>query len=169
MSHGRLALCSATKIPLALISRAAGSIDTTSRKSSIYGEKMIWKVTLSSALYFFLQKICARLTSLSVFFFVILFSFETVWEVFLSQTVGRVIVPDIIFRDRTCLVFCFHGCVVKFQAREAIKQLAKKCELKSWQSSLCAFCLSFLFSFFLFFFFSFNLSFFKLVKPGRLY
>ena len=29
------------------------------------------------------------------------------------------IVPDIIFRDRTCLVFCFLGCVVKFQAREA--------------------------------------------------
>ena len=28
------------------------------------------------------------------------------------------IVPDIIFRDRTCLVFCFLGCV-KFQAREA--------------------------------------------------
>ena len=79
MSHCRLALCSATKIPLALISRAAGSIDTTSRKSSIYEEEMIWKVTLSSALFFFLQKICARLTSLSVFFFfVILFSFETV-------------------------------------------------------------------------------------------
>ena len=29
------------------------------------------------------------------------------------------IVPDIIFRDQTCLVFCFLGCVVKFQAREA--------------------------------------------------
>ena len=72
MSHGRLALCSATKIPLALISRAAGSIDTTSRKSSIYEEEMIWKVTLSSALFFFfLQKICARLTSLSVFFFLL--------------------------------------------------------------------------------------------------
>ena len=38
---------------------------------------------------------------------------------FLFQTVGRVIVPGIIFRDRTCLVFCFLGCVVKFQAREA--------------------------------------------------
>ena len=63
------------------------------------------------------------------------------------------IVPDIIFRDRTCLVFCFLGCVVKVQAREAIKQLAKKRELESWQSSLCASCLSF----FLFFFFSFLL------------
>ena len=29
------------------------------------------------------------------------------------------IVPDVIFRDRTCLVFCFLGCVGKFQAREA--------------------------------------------------
>ena len=29
------------------------------------------------------------------------------------------IVPDIRFRDRTCFVFCFLGCVVKFQAREA--------------------------------------------------
>ena len=38
---------------------------------------------------------------------------------FLFQTVGREIVPDIIFRDRPCLVFCFLGYVVKFQAREA--------------------------------------------------
>ena len=90
---------------------------------------------------------------------------------FLFQTVGRVIVPDIIFRDRTCLVFCFLGCAVKFQAREAIQLLAEKRELESWQSSLCAFCLSF----FLFFFFSFlllaffllYLSFIKLVKPVR--
>ena len=31
------------------------------------------------------------------------------------------IVPDITFRDRTCFVFCFLGCVMnsKFQAREA--------------------------------------------------
>ena len=29
------------------------------------------------------------------------------------------IVPDITFRDRMCFVFCFLGCVVKFQAREA--------------------------------------------------
>ena len=149
MSHGRLSLCSTTKILLALISRATSSTDTTSRKSAIE-EKMIWKVTLSSALIFFLQKIFARLTSLFLFF---LFSFETVWDVFLFQIVGRLIVPDIIFRDRTCLVFCFLGCVVKFQAREAIKQLAEKRELESWQSSLCAFCLSF----FLFFFFSFLL------------
>ena len=80
------------------------------------------------------------------------------------------IIPDIIFRDRTCLVFCFLGCVVKFQAREA----------NSWPRSAssnpgnlvsCAFCLPF----FLFFFFSFlllaffllHLSFIKLVKPVR--
>ena len=52
MSHGRLAFCSATKILPAFISRAAGSTDTTSRKSAIE-EKMFWKVTLSSALIFF--------------------------------------------------------------------------------------------------------------------
>ena len=55
MSHGRLALCSATKILLAFISRASSSTDTTSRKSAIE-EKMIWKVTLSSALIFFLKR-----------------------------------------------------------------------------------------------------------------
>ena len=41
------------------------------------------------------------------------------------------IVPDIVLRDRTCLVFYFLGCVVKFQAREAIKQLDEKRELPS--------------------------------------
>ena len=51
------------------------------------------------------------------------------------------IVDNVIFRDRTYLVFCFLGCVVKFQAREA-EQLAEKRKLESWQSSLCAFCLS---------------------------
>ena len=66
MSHGRLSLCSTTKILLALISRAASSTDTTSRKSAIE-EKMIWKVTLSSALIFFLPKIFARLTSIFPF------------------------------------------------------------------------------------------------------
>ena len=64
ISYGRLAFCSATKILLAFISRAAGSTDTTSPKSAIE-EKMFWKVILSSALIFFsLQKIFARLTSL---------------------------------------------------------------------------------------------------------
>ena len=64
---------------------------------------------------FLLQKIFARLTLI----FFSLFSSETVREVFLFQTVGRVIVPDIIFRDRTCLVFWCLGYLVKFQAREA--------------------------------------------------
>ena len=114
ISHGRLALCSATKILLAFISRAAGSTDITSRKSAIE-EKMFWKVTLSSALIFF----CKRYLHVKRHFLKILFAFETVSEVFPFQTVGRVIVPDIIFRGRTCLVFCFLGCVVKFQAREA--------------------------------------------------
>ena len=52
ISYGRLAFCSATKILLAFISRAAGSTDTTSPKSAIE-EKMFWKVILSSALIFF--------------------------------------------------------------------------------------------------------------------
>ena len=103
--------------------------------------------------YFFSAKDICTINVTVLFFFFFFFSFEIVWKVFLFQTVGRVIVPDILFRDRTCLVFCFLGCVVKFQAREAIKQLAERCELASWQSSLCAFCLSF----FLFFFFSFLL------------
>ena len=48
ISHGRLAFCTATKILLALISRAAGgkATDTTSRKSAIE-EKMFWRVTIS--------------------------------------------------------------------------------------------------------------------------
>ena len=53
--HGRLAFFSATKILLAFSSRAAGSTDTTSRKSAIK-EKMFWKVTLSSALVFFCKR-----------------------------------------------------------------------------------------------------------------
>ena len=87
---------------------------------------------------------------------------------FLFQTVGREIVPDIIFRDRTCLVFLFLGYVVKFQA----------CEANSWPRSASSnpsnrVCVLFVFlSFFLFFFFSFlllaffllYLSFIKLVK-----
>ena len=44
--HGRLAICTATKILLAFIGRAAGSTDTTSRKSAIE-EKMFWKVSIS--------------------------------------------------------------------------------------------------------------------------
>ena len=105
ISYGRLDYCSATKILLAFISRAAGSTDTTSRKSAIE-EKMFWKVTLSSALKLFLQKIFARLTSL-------LFTLISIWNHARSvsfKTVGRVIDRDIIL---------FLGCMVKFQARKA--------------------------------------------------
>ena len=73
-----------------------GSTDTTSRKSAIK-EKIFWKVTISSALISFLQKITARLTSL---FFSPLFAFETAWEVFLFQTAGHVIVTVI-----SCILF----------------------------------------------------------------
>ena len=51
----RLAFFSATKILLGFSSRAAGSTDTTSRKSAIK-EKMFWKVTLSSVLVFFCKR-----------------------------------------------------------------------------------------------------------------
>ena len=40
---------------MAFIGRAAGSTNTTSRESAIE-EKMIWKVTLSSALIFFCKR-----------------------------------------------------------------------------------------------------------------
>ena len=52
-------------ILLAFISRAAGSTDTTSRKSATE-EKMFWRVTLSSALKCFSTKdgLHDRLTSL---------------------------------------------------------------------------------------------------------
>ena len=55
MSHGRLAFCTATKILIALISRAAGCTDTTSRKPD-NEKKMFWKVTLLSALFFFCKR-----------------------------------------------------------------------------------------------------------------
>ena len=114
ITDGRLPFCRATKILLAFISRAAGSTDTTSRKSAIE-ENMFWKVTLSSALNFFLQKIFSRLTSLFLTHICICNGARSVS----FKTVGRVIDRDIIFRDRTYLVFFFLGCVVKFQAREA--------------------------------------------------
>ena len=80
------------------------------------------------------------------------------------------IVPDIILRDQTCLVFCFLGCVVKFQAREA----------NSWPRSassnpgdrVCVlFVILSLFSFpfpsYFLNFSSFAFTFIKLVKPVR--
>ena len=47
------------------------------------------------------------------------------------------IVPDIIFRDRTCL-----GCVVKFQAFEA-NSWPRSASSNPGNQVLCAFCLSF--------------------------
>ena len=67
MSHGRLAFCSATKILLAVISWAAGSTDTKSRKSAIE-EKVIWKVTLCSALIFSAKDICKMNATSLVYF-----------------------------------------------------------------------------------------------------
>ena len=68
-----------------------GSTDTTSRESAIdcIEEKMFWKVTISSALIFFLQKIIARLTSLFFFYLYLLLKPR---ENFLFQTAVRVIV-----------------------------------------------------------------------------
>ena len=73
ISHGRLAFCTATKILLAFISQAAGSTDTTSRKTAIE-ENMFRKVILSSALIFSAKDIC---TINVTFFFLPLFAFET--------------------------------------------------------------------------------------------
>ena len=58
---------------------------------------------------------------------------------------------DMIFRDRTFLVFCFCSSVVTFQVREANswQRRSEKREIESWQLSLCAFSLSF-FSFLFF-------------------
>ena len=103
ISHCRLAFCTATKIVLAFVSRAAGSTATTWRKSAIE-ETMFRKVLLSSALIFF----CKRyLHDQRHFFF---FTFICIWNrvrSVLFQTVGHVIVRDIIFRDRTLLYFVF--------------------------------------------------------------
>ena len=49
ISQDRLAFCTATKILLAFISRASGSTDATSRKSTTE-EEMFWKVMLPSLL-----------------------------------------------------------------------------------------------------------------------
>ena len=75
---------------------------------------------------------------------------------FLCQTVGRVIVRDIIFVS--CI--CFLGCVVKFHAREA----------NSWRAQILAIEFVCSLSFFLsFFFFSFLLLAFFLLYPLYLY
>ena len=97
ISHGRLAFCTATKILLAFISRAAGSTYTTARKSD-NKEKMFWKVTLPSAL------ISAKDT-------------RTIKVTF--KTVGRVIDPDIQRSNVSCVLFpwlrvCFFSFFLSF-------------------------------------------------------
>ena len=59
MSHGRLAFCSATKILLAFISRAAGSTDTNITKVG-HLRKDNWQGHTMFCFNFFLQKIFAR-------------------------------------------------------------------------------------------------------------
>ena len=85
-----------------------------------------------------------------------LFAFETAWEVFYFLDSGSRDC-DIIFRDiysaieRHDLVFCFLGCVVKFQEREANSQRScwkARARILSWQLSLSTFS-----SFLVFFFF----------------
>ena len=148
ISLGRLAFSTATKILLAfIISQTAGGTDTTSRKSAIE-ERRFGGHTLF-CFNFFLPKIFTQLTSPA---FLPLFAFETVWEVFLFQTVGRVNVRDIMSRDRTYLVFCFLGLRDEVSGSRS-RLLAEKRELESNRV-----CVLFVFlSFFLFFFFSFLL------------
>ena len=102
---------------------------------------------LPSTLTFFLQKIFARSTSL----FLPLFTFETTWEVFFFYiSDGGSRDRDIMFRYQRYLVFCFLGCVVKFQARKAYNNSWRR----STSSNPCNWvCVFFLFLSFLFFFF----------------
>ena len=137
-SYGRLAFCSITKIVLAFISRAA-------RSTEVHHESRPLKKRCFRRSRYQGQNIC----TINVIFFT--YINETAWKVFLFKMVGRVFDRDIIFWDRTYLVFCFLGCVVKpFQASEA----------NSWRRSgssnpgnrVCV-----LFLFLSFFFFSFLL------------
>ena len=145
ISDGRLAFCRATMILLAFISRAAGSTDTTSRKSATE-KKMFWRVTLSSALKCFSAKdgLHDRLTPL---FFTLICIWNRARSVSFKTTVGRVIDRDIIFRDRTYLVFFFLGCVVKFQAREANSCWILAIEFVCFFSFVPSFLFLFLFTF----------------------
>ena len=90
-----------------------GSTDTTARKSAIE-EKMFWKVTLPSTLIFS-AKMFARLTLQFLFTYICICN--RVRSVSFSN--GGLRDRDIIFRDKTDLVFCFFSCLVRFPAREA--------------------------------------------------
>ena len=112
------------------------------------------KILECHAPFFFKFKIFLRYKDICTinFTFLFLFASETAWEVFLFQTVGRVIVTW--YSAIECILFSW-GCVVKFQA----------CEANSWRRSassnpgnwVCV--LSFFLPFFLSFFFSCSLSF----------
>ena len=120
MSHGRLAFCSATKTLLAFISPAAGSTDTTSRKSAIK-EKMIWKVTLCSALIFF----CKRYLQDERHFFSL---FSSVRSASFSDGGSRDCSWHNIQRSNaSCSLF--FGYVVKFHARARILAIEFVCFL----------------------------------------
>ena len=129
ISHGWLAFCTATKILLAFISRAASSTDTTSRKSAIE-EKMFWKVTISRSKYLHDER---------HFLPTLMKPRDGGWCVWSWHNIQR-------SNLQLYLVFCFLGCVVKFQASEA----------NSWRRSASSnpgnrVCVLFLFLSFLYF------------------
>ena len=103
--------------------------------------------------------------------FFILFAFETVWEVLLFQTVGRMIVPDKIFKDRTCPAFLAAWWRFRHAKPTATADREAQARILAIEFvSVCSFFLSFLFSFFSFqllAFFLFTFTFIKLVKPVR--
>ena len=76
---------------------------------------MFWKGTITSALIFF----CKRYLHDELHFFTFICIWNRVRSVSFPDSGSRD--RDIIFRDRTYLVFCFLGFLVKFQVREANK------------------------------------------------
>ena len=113
ISHCRLAFCTATKIVLAFVSRAAGSTATTWRKSAIE-ETMFRKVLLSSALIFFCKRYLHD--QRHFFFFYLYLHLKPCEKCSFSDGGSRNFSWHNIQRSNS-LVFCFLGCVVKFQAR----------------------------------------------------
>ena len=90
---------------------------------------------------FFLQKIFARLTSL-------FFTFICIWNRVRSVFSDGWSRDRDIFRDRTYLVFCFRGWVVKFRGSEANcwRRRSENREFEFWQ--WCFFSFFLFFSFF---------------------
>ena len=122
-----------------------GSTDTTLQKSAL---EMFWRVTgslLPGDFNFFSAKdIC----TINFTFLTFIYIWNHMRSVFFISDGGSRD-RDIIFRDRRYLVFCFLGCVVKFQAREAYNNSWRR----STSSNPCKWvCVLFLFHSFLFFF-----------------